>query len=96
MPGSLTPGALGRLAIYAAKGIAFRLVLQRRRPIHLFRRSISQPGFPILTLHRPPRWKIRLNHLDKRHIARGQCGSLLLSLEGLAPKGGLTLSSSTL
>jgi hypothetical protein len=44
-------------------------------PIVLFRRSISWPNFPLLTLQSPPH--------GRPHIARGQCGSLLLTLEGL-------------
>ena len=54
-----------------APGVAFRFLLQRRRPgVWFFRGSIPGPHVPLSTLRRGPRGPLRMT--------RGRCGSLVL------------------
>jgi hypothetical protein len=51
---------------------------RHQRPgVNCFRRSIPRQYAPLSTLHVPPR--------DRPRMTRGQCGSLLLHCNGLAP-----------
>src|SRR5580693_2662054 len=58
--------------------VAFCMPRRHRHPgLHCFRRSIPRLHAPLSTLRRCPRGHLRMT--------RGQCGSLLLHCDGLAP-----------